>query len=212
MYPVTGFAVEDIKASTHFKTRRWNRSFSPLETGKCWLYGELRKLGTLTLKASHETAELRKQFGEVKSEDKMLMSFSAHNVDSWVLAKDALGVNSGHSENRRLIHCRPLRFRRRALHLQNPAKRNVRRSHGGTVSEGFKRGSLVNHPTHGLVTVGGTKDGQVSLHNLSGKRLCQNAKPEDIKLLKRVSLIFQPIHKHGIPPPAKASGFLPKTL
>jgi hypothetical protein len=41
------------------------------------MYGQLRKLGTLTLKAGHETAELRKAFGLVKGQDKMSLSFNA---------------------------------------------------------------------------------------------------------------------------------------
>lgn len=199
MFPITGYAVEDVKASTHGKGKRWNTSFSPLEVGKRWMYGELSKAGKLTLKAGHETAELRKAFGVVKCYgDKMSMRFDVHNVDSWVLAKKFLGA-TGRPENTRLLHARPLQFRRRALHLQNPAKGNIRRSHGGTVSQGFKRGSLVKHPKHGLTTVGGTKDGRVSLHKLSGKRLCQNAKAQDIKLLRRSSIAFRQIPKNGIP-------------
>jgi hypothetical protein len=200
MFPITGYAVEDIKATTHGKGKRWNSSFSPLEVGKRWMYGELSKLGTLTLKAGHETAELRKAFGVVKCYgDKMSMRFDVHNVDSWVLAKDALGAEKGRPENMRLVHARPLQFRRRALHLQNPAKGNIRRSHGGTLSQGFKRGSLVKHPKHGLTTIGGTKDGRVSLHGLSGKRLCQNAKAQDITPLRRSSIAFRKIPKNGIP-------------
>jgi len=117
------------------------------------MYGELSKLGNLTLKAGHETAELRKAFGVVKGAHKMALSFAAHNVDSWVLAKNALRA-AGRPENTRLTHARSLQFRRRALHLQNPARGGVRRSHGGTLSQGFKRGSLVRHPKHGLCTVG----------------------------------------------------------
>lgn len=196
MFPVTAYAVEDIQASTHGKGKHWNTSFSPLEVGKRWMYVELSKLGRLTLKAGHATAELRKKFGVVKTYDKMSMRFDVHNVDSWVLAKDALGAD-GRPENTRLIHCKPLQFRRRALHLQNPAKGNIRRCHGGTVSMGLKRGSIVKHPKHGLATVGGTKDNRISLHNLSGKRLCQNAKAKDITLLKRVSLIFKPVRRNG---------------
>ena len=211
MYPITGYAVEDIKASTHGKNERWNSAFSPLEVGKRWMYGELRKLGSLTLKAGHETAELRKAFGVVKGSEKMALSFAAHNVDSWVLAKDALGA-AGTPGNTRLVHCKGLQFRRRPLHLQNPAKYGVRSSHGGTLSMGFKRGSLVKQPKHGLCTVGGTMGARISLRNLRGKRLCQNAKPKDIKLLTRTTLIFQPVRRNGIPPTAKAAGFLPDFL
>ena len=139
------------------------------------------------------------------------LPFSAHNVDSWVLAKDALGA-AGRPENTRLVHCKALQFRRRALHLQNPAKYGARRSHGGTLSMGFKRGSLVKHPKHGLSTVGGTMDGRLSLHGLHGRRLCQNAKPEDTTVLKRTTLIFQAVRRNGIAPTPEGVGFLPKSL
>src|SRR5260221_3279558 len=209
LYPITGYAIEDVKATTHSKTKRWNSSVAPLEVGKRWLYGELSKLGTLTLKAGHETAELRKAYGVVKIGDKMSMSFSAHNVDSWVLAKDALEAK-GRPENTRLTHCRPLQFRRRVLHLQNPGKGGIRRSHGGTLSQGFKRGSLVRHSKHGLCTISGTRGERISLHAQEGRRLCQNGKPQDVRLLKRTSLIFKGI-KHGIPLPPKGGSLLPKT-
>jgi RRXRR protein len=212
MFPITGYAVEDIKATTHGKGKCWNSSFSPLEVGKRWLYAELSNLGELTLKAGHETAELRKTFGVVKTHgDKMSIRFDVHNVDSWVLAKDALGTK-GRPENIRLVHARPLQFRRRALHLQNPSRGGIRRSHGGTLSQGFKRGSLARHPKHGLTTVGGTKDGRVSLHNLNGKRLCQNAKAENITLLRRSSIAFRQILKNGIPLSPEGDSLLPKIL
>jgi len=193
MFPIIGYAVEDIQATTHGKGRRWNSSFLPLEIGKAWMYGELSKLGTLTLRAGHETAELRKRYGVVKQHgDKMALSFAAHNVDSWVLAKDALRAN-GRPENTHVVHCRPLQFRRRALHLQNPGKNGIRRSHGGTLSLGLKRGSLAKHNEYGLCTIGGSMRARLSLHNLAGKRLTQHAKRTDLKELKRTSLIFQSV-------------------
>jgi hypothetical protein len=54
--------------------------------------------------------------------------------------------------------------------------------------------------------------GRLSLHSLHGKRLCQNAKPEDTTLLKRTTLIFQAVRRNGIPPTPKGVGFLPKSL
>ena len=65
-----------------------------------------------------------------------------------------------------------------------------RSNYGGTRSAGLKRGSLVRHIKHGLCYVGGSSKGRVSLHNLeTGKRLCQNAKGEDIKFLSYNTLI-----------------------
>jgi hypothetical protein len=193
MFPITGYVVEDIKATTHGKSEGWNKSFSPLETGKRWLYSELEKLGSLSLKAGHETALLREQYQLLKTTDKMALTFSAHNVDSWVLAKSELEFR-GRPENTRITHCRPLQFRRRSLHLQNPTRGGTRRSHGGTLSLGFKRGSLAKHPKYGLCTIGGTLKGRLSLHGMDGKRLCQNAKLQDVKLLRRTSLLFLPVN------------------
>ena len=154
-----------------------------------------RQRGDRTTRAGPETAGRRQQFGVDKAPGKMALRFEAPNADSWVLAKDARGATEGRPENLRLVPGRPLQFRRRSLHLQNPAKGGVRRSHGGTLSGGFQRGSLVKHPRHGLCTVGGTMGGKISLHRLSGKRLCQNAQPKDRRWLKRASLIFQPVTK-----------------
>jgi hypothetical protein len=207
MYPVSGFAVEDVAATTHDKSSAWNKSFSPLETGKRWFYSELRKLGILTLKAGHQTAQLRRDYAQVKDPDKMAKSFHAHNVDSWVLAKDALGADTqDRPENIRVLHCRPLQFRRRVLQLQNPGKGGIRRRHGGTISLGLKRGTLVKHPRYGFCTVGGTMGGRVSLHDLSGKRLCQNAKLSAFRVLRRTSLIFKQPNPRPRP---EGRGFFP---
>jgi hypothetical protein len=190
MFPITGHAIEDIKAPTHKKRKCWNACFSPVEIGKNWMYEELSKLGELTIKAGYETFELRKKFGVVKTHvDKMAMRFDVHNVDSWVLAKDALGYK-GKPENTQIVHCFQRKFHRRVLHYQNPIKGGGRRKMGGTMSQGLKRGSLVKHPKYGLTTVGGNQKGRVSLHDLSGKRLCEKAKVKDIKVLRRISLIF----------------------
>jgi hypothetical protein len=53
---------------------------------------------------------------------------------------------------------------------------------------GLKRGSWVKHPKFGLTYIGGTTHGRISLHSLeTGKRLTQNAKPEDCSLLTYTS-------------------------
>jgi len=41
---VTAIVIEDIKAPPRPGQRRWNTSFSPLEVGKAWCYGELEKI------------------------------------------------------------------------------------------------------------------------------------------------------------------------
>ena len=42
MFPITHVCVEDIKARTIARAKKWNTSFSPLEVGKQWFYGEIQ--------------------------------------------------------------------------------------------------------------------------------------------------------------------------
>jgi len=95
LFPVTDFVVEDIKAraikAKTFRGKIWNKCFSPLEVGKKWFYGEVKRLGNLTLKQGWETKGLRDQLGLAKTYGKMEEKFSAHNVDSWVLANSIAG-------------------------------------------------------------------------------------------------------------------------
>ena len=184
MFPVTAFVVEDIRAEIKKGQRRWNISFSPLGAGKKWFYTELAKLGRLEIKQGWDTKALRDAAGLKKSGKKMAEVFSAHCVDSWVLANWLVG---GHivPDNEQLTLVTPLQFHRRQLHYLQPGKGGVRSRYGGTRSAGFKRGSTVSHSKRGICYVGGIgADGRISLHCIeTGKRLCQNAKPEDIKFL-----------------------------
>jgi hypothetical protein len=182
MYPLIAFVVEDIKAKT-LGRRRWDASFSPLEVGKKWFYAELEKLALVTTKSGWDTKLMRDAFGLKKTSDKNAEKFSAHCVDSWVLANSITG---GHEkpDNTSLLLLVPLRFHRRQLHYLHPGKGGIRKNYGGTRSLGFKRGSLVKHIKHGLTYIGGTIRDRLSLHSVqTGKRLCQNAKPGDCKFL-----------------------------
>jgi hypothetical protein len=182
-YPITVFIVEDIQAVTKAGQRRWNASFSPLEVGKQWFYAELKKRAQVRALAGYETAELRQAAGLKKSSRKLSDRFTAHCVDSWVLANVWVG---GHHtpDNTAMLYIVPLRFHRRQLHRLQPEKGGRRKPYGGTLSLGFKRGSWVKHPQYGVCYVGGTTNGQLSLHRLDdGKRLTQHAKPEDCQLL-----------------------------
>lgn len=182
LYPIECFVVEDIKAHC-FGGRRWNRSFSPLQIGKEWFYGQLSKLGRVEKKRGYETKELRDKLGLKKSKAKLSEVFEAHCVDSWVLANWWVG---GHTEpdNRRLLCVTPLRFHRRQLHRLQPGKGGVRKPYGGTRSNGFKRGSLVKHTKLGLTYVGGYWKDRISLHSVAiGKRLTQKAKIQDCQFL-----------------------------
>jgi hypothetical protein len=180
VFPITDFVVEDIKAKTTGR-RRWDVSFSPLEVGKAWFYSELHRFGQVYLRQGWETKELRDNAELKKSKSKMSEVFSAHCVDSWVLANSLVG---GHikPDNTQLFCVSPIRLHRRQLHVLQPAKGGVRKAYGGTRSCGLKRGSLVVHSKWGVAYVGGTMAGKISLHStVDGKRLTQNAKPSDVR-------------------------------
>ncbi len=182
LFPIETFVVEDIKAHTR-GGRRWDRSFSPLQNGKAWFYGELEKLGRVETRQGYETKELRDAHGLKKTGRKLADVFEAHCVDSWVLANGWVG---GHvkPDNTRILRITPLLFHRRQLHRLQPEKGGVRKPYGGTRSHGYKRGSLVKHPKWGIAYVGGVLKGRISLHRIAdGKRLCQNARPSECKFL-----------------------------
>jgi hypothetical protein len=198
-FPIETYVVEDIAAITKPGKRRWNKSFSPLEVGKLWFYAELEKLGDVQLYQGYETAQERNALGLKKTKAKLADTFEAHCVDSWVLANLWIG---GHTapDNTKMLYIVPLRFHRRQLHRLQPETGGIRRPYGGTLSMGFKRGSWVKHPKYGLAYVGGTTNARISLHSLQdGKRLTQNAKPEDCSLLTTASWRIRK-EKGAIPP------------
>lgn len=152
LYPLEVFVVEDITEDTRTGQRRWNASFSPLEVGKCWFSEELATIAPVVLTPGYETARLREGLGLSKSGRKDEETFWSHCADSWVLASSAAGGAA--PEDTRLVRIAPLRFRRRSLHLRQPAKGGARRRHGGTVSLGLRRGTQVLHPRGGSATWG----------------------------------------------------------
>jgi hypothetical protein len=123
---------------------------------------------------------MRDELGLAKIGGKMAEDFRSHCVDSWVLARSAVGGLVAPDDTRMLL-VSPVRLHRRQLHALQPATGGVRRPYGGTRSLGLKRGSLVRHPKFGVCYVGGTMGDRISLHSAAdGERLCQNARPADV--------------------------------
>ena len=189
MFPISVFVVEDIKAKAN--GGKWGKMFSPLQQGKEWFSRELNKLAPVELKLGYETSDSRAQFNLKKNKNKLAETFSAHCLDSFVLAYSE--VEGGVPSNFDLLIVTPLRFHRRQLHRLQHQKGHIRSPYGGTISAGLKRGSLVKHTKYGVTFVGGEKLSPtlkepnrktVSLHSVeTGKRLTQNAKLADIKFL-----------------------------
>jgi hypothetical protein len=196
LFPVSGFVVEDIAATTKKGKRRWNHTFSPLQVGKQWFYEQMRTLAPLHLMQGYETKALRDQLGLKKTSKKLAEVWGAHAIDGWVLAHSFVGGNTA-PDNTRLVCIAPFVWHHRQLHRFQPDSGGKRKPYGGTLSQGIKRGTLVKHPKWGKATVGGTMDGRLSLHDpYTNKRLTQTAKVSDcqrIKLLRwRTWLI--PLH------------------
>ena len=179
--------------------------FLSLRSGQAVVLSRGGQTRSVKLRLGWETKQLRDTFGLKKTKAKLAETFRAHCVDAWVLAWAVVG---GHStpEQTRLFCLTPLQWHRRQLHRLQPEKAGKRKPYGGTRSLGFTRGTLVRHPKYGLAFVGGTLDGRVSLHHqLTGKRLCQNAKPTECRVrtvLKWRSRLL-PVPKEDGSPPRK---------
>lgn len=183
MFPINAFVVEDVQARTRKGARKWNSSFSALQFGKIWFYEQLAKLGRVDLKQGYETHELRAELALKKSANKMAAVFSAHCVDSWVLANWFVG---GHvkPDSETLLLLAPIQFQRRNLHVQIPRRGGIRKPYGGTMSLGVKKGRLARHIKHGLCYIGGNMKGLLTVCNVAtGERIARNVKTKDLRLL-----------------------------
>lgn len=176
LYPISIISIEDVNTELKKGEKRRNGSFSPVMTGKNYLYNSLKELGyEVVTYRGKETATERNRLGLYKSKDKLSNDFSAHCVDSWALANLALGVPHTHPEMKEVMELKPIPIVRRQLHKFNPQKGGRRSRYGGTMSEGYKKGTLVIHPKFGKTYLGGHNGkGRVSLHSYAtGKRLTQ---------------------------------------
>ena len=212
--PLTDAVVEDVQAVTVTgKGGRWNSSFSPVQVGKEHLYRLLGEMGlTLHLREGWQTKELREKHGLKKTKSKSKQSFESHAVDGWVMAASVSGAEKPTCQQ--LWYVVPARLHRRQLHRLQASKGGERQPYGGTRSLGFKRGTLVDHPTYGRCTVGGfdRKKQTISLHDYrTNKRLTQGAKGEKCRILTWVAfrswLVRAPKSKgkgsHPTPAPKK---------
>jgi hypothetical protein len=184
--PISRAVVEDIKAVTRKACRGWNGNFSPIEVGKQHFYSALKAMGLeVTAKSGNETKAFRDSLGLKKIGNKSKPVFESQCVDSWCLA--AMVTGAKHPTTKSLYYMVPLRWHRRQLHRLEAEKGGIRRRYGGTMSLGLKKETLVKDVKYGLCYIGGNLRGRFSLHSLkTGKRLTQNAKREDFKILTRI--------------------------
>ncbi len=190
LYPITRVCVEDIKAPTIEHAKKWNQSFSPLEVGKQWFYTEIAKRWQLRTLQGWETKAIRDRLSLKKSSKKLSETFDAHCVDSWCLAYHSVGGDNL-PDNTDIFCISPIPIRRRELHRQNPQKGGKRPRYGGTTWNGLVKNTLVRHVRHGLTRISGFSEQGISLYSLEGKRLCQNGKTKDFRVLTRLNFNYR---------------------
>ncbi|AQG78806.1 hypothetical protein [Spirosoma montaniterrae] len=173
--------IEDVKARV---TK--GSAFSPVQCGKDFLYSQLKKRYTLHTYEGWQTANMRSVLGLAKDPRKLEMNWNVHCVDSYCLCYWQTACTLDNTE---VMVIKPLKLYRRQLHVFNYSKGGKRREYGGTRSMGISRGTLVKHPKYGLSYVGGSSNSRVSLHGMDGKRLCQNAKPSDLRIRKQLTYV-----------------------
>ena len=195
LYPVTHVCVEDIKARTIERAKKWNTSFSPLEVGKQWFYAEIRKQWQLRTLQGWQTKEIRDRLGLKKSSKKLAETFDAHCVDSWCLAYHTVG-GSGVPDNTDLLCVSPIPIKRRELHRQQEAKGGKRTRVGGTVlGQGLVKNTLIKHVKYGLTRLAGVNaKGLFSIYSLGNKRLTTGAKRSDFRVLTRLNFYYRSGH------------------
>ena len=196
VYPVTHVCVEDIRARTIERAKKWNTSFSPLEVGKQWFYTEIRKRWQLQTLQGWQTQEIRDRLGLKKSSKKLAETFDAHCVDSWCLAYHTVG-GSGVPDNMGLLCVSPIPIKRRELHRQQEAKGGKRSRVGGTVlGPGLIKNTLIRHVKYGLTRLSGVNaKGLFSIYSMeTNKRLTTSAKRSDFRVLTRLNFYYRSGH------------------
>ena len=200
LYPVSHVCVEDIKARTVERAKKWNTSFSPLEVGKQWFYTEIRKRWELLTLQGWETKDIRDRLGLKKSSKKLAETFEAHCVDSWCLAYHSVG-GSGVPDNTDLMCISPIPIKRRELHRQQEAKGGKRTRVGGTVlgQGNLVKNTLIKHVKHGLTRLAGVNaKGLFSIYSMENKRLTTGAKRADFRVLTRLNFYYRNGHSSHI--------------
>jgi hypothetical protein len=186
IYPISIYVVEDIKAKTKEGQRNWNKNFSPLEVGKTYFYNIIKTYGNLILKEGRETSKIREKLNLVKTKNKLNKVFSAHNIDSWVLANLPFDVQT-YPDNIDMYYFRQIVLYRRQLQMFQFAKGGKRKRFGGTVSLGIPKGTVVKakyKKKEILCYIGGNMNGKLSVLNIeNGERISRSINKKDIKYM-----------------------------
>jgi hypothetical protein len=127
LYPIDGFAVEDVRFN-HYK-KRWGKFFSTAEIGKAKFYEHLRSLGALNLYDGVQTAEWRERLGLPKNSRKSALEWDAHAADAVAIGCAEMGRDNPIPPE--FWVWKRFQNARRQLHRLEPEKGGVRKRYGG---------------------------------------------------------------------------------
>lgn len=204
LYPVVEIRYEYIKADVDLtsgrKKARSGVGFSPVMVGQVWMLKQLEQFAPVVKIEGYQTSKTRKHLGLTKNKaDKSKAEFNTHAVDGVAIAASHFieyrqyhkagedGANWFGSVSVTAAPFFVIRrppYSRRQLHLMVPAKGNVRRKYGGSVTRHrFRKADLVQSPKR-IGYVSGDTEKQVSVSDANWKRLGQIAAPK-ITLIRR---------------------------
>lgn len=187
IYPVQRIVVENVRHRVRQLPQ--GNFFSTAEAGKRKALAELEALAAITVVEASETARWRQQFGftKIKGPNRPPI-FESQAVDAAAMLVGVTGCALGSPP----FHVfAVVRFVRRQLHKQRPAKGGIRKPYGGT-SNGtfFRKGDWVEVCTTGRRIRGWvcglpTKTTpKVGVAGTDGKRIAQFG-PRQVRLLAR---------------------------
>lgn len=158
LYPLSYCVIEDVSVENKKDKPHWNEHFSPVQNGKNWLNRRLDSLfkGNFLKIRGFETSMLRKEYGLIKTKAKSRFTFNAHCVDAWAMAVsifDPYSLREPTLTELSVLETR--KYRKRQLFQPNVRRGGLRIRSGGTLTMGIRRGSVVNHPKHGVTVVAG---------------------------------------------------------
>lgn len=199
LFPVSQIVYEYIEA-------RGDKSFSPVMVGQKWMLKQLEQFAPVTPLYGWQTAQVRTQLGLVKQKYQKGDAIPAtHAVDGVALAASRFvqyeafqsGREHGHHWTGEVnitaapfVVIRRPPISRRQLHLMVPAKGNVRRKYGGTITRhGIRKGDLVKAEMAGRISIGwvsGDTAKQVSVSDFDWKRLGQFTASK-VQLIRRAT-------------------------
>lgn len=206
--PVTGIVYEIVEA-------KGSKSFSPVMVGQKIMLKWLEKFASVSTAKGWETSQIRTQLGLQKQKlfkgDAIpathavdAVALAASNfIDYGIMNRQSMGWKGKVSITSfpfSVIRRPPIS--RRQLHLMVPSKGGLRRKYGGTTTRhGLRKGDYVQ-ATQGKKTffgwVSGDTDSQVSVSDLSWKRLGQFT-ARKVQLIRRsTGLIVKAIKIAGV--------------